>query len=131
MFLQINKNSENIRVLKIANTIKSILSDAFLKGKIKDKDLFDLKITITNVEVTKDLSIAKIYIYLYSSTEEKSQHILKVLNKKSFLLKNIIAKNMHIRSIPNLIFVLDNLYDRLEEANKLFNSINIPKDEPK
>ena len=34
MFLQINKNSDNIRVLKIANTIKSILSDAFLKGKI-------------------------------------------------------------------------------------------------
>jgi hypothetical protein len=53
MFLQINKNSDNIRVLKIANTIKSILSDAFLKGKIKSiKAEYDANRTVEKIHDT-------------------------------------------------------------------------------
>jgi len=79
-------------------------------------------ISVTHVNLTKDLSILKLYI---SHTEVHSdKEILKVCDSVKGKLKNAIAKNIRMRKIPELHFQIDNQLKEAERIDQLINSIS-------
>ncbi|MDD4013347.1 MAG: 30S ribosome-binding factor RbfA [Candidatus Omnitrophica bacterium] len=79
-------------------------------------------ITITGVEVTKDLSIAKIFYLYYGSAEEKV-FVGKALRKAAGFIRGRLAKKISIKSMPRLDFVEDRTEERQEEVERLFKLI--------
>jgi len=75
----------------------------------------DSFLSVMRVDVTNDLSYAKVYI---GSIEgyDKAKDACDVLKAASGFLKSCLAANMHIRKIPDLIFVAD---DSSEYAQKI------------
>ena len=70
-------------------------------------------ITITAVDVTRDLGHAKIYITVMGdNTEPVIQENLTVLNDAAGFLRMLLGKAMKLRTIPQLHFHYDSSIER-------------------
>ena len=94
-----------------------------LKEEIKDekKNI----VTVTDVDITNDLSFAKVYITVLDET--KKEEVLKVLNKASKFIEHELCKRVEVRKMPELKFLYD---DSIEYGNNIEQIIErINKDE--
>jgi len=113
------------RTDRVAEEIKDLLSDIIHK-ETRDAGLGI--ITITDVEVSRDLSHAKVFISLLddlinSDSQDKSSSTAKVkaLKERAPFLRSQLAKRMRIRKVPELKFIYD---DTLTKGNHLMGLIN-------
>ena len=87
---------------------------------------FDLKdpkvgfITITDAQVTNDLSYAKIFVSFLGANARKEAG-LKALERSKGYIRSELSKKMSTRKVPELIFVLD---ESLEKGNRIDTIIN-------
>ena len=71
--------------------------------EVKDEDL--KFITITKVDLSSDLSYAKVYFQTLNEDKEK---IIKEINNASGFIRNILMKRkIEIRTMPELKFIYD------------------------
>jgi ribosome-binding factor A len=106
-----------IRQNKVSRLLQREMGDIFQKeGK---NILPGSLITVTNVEVTADLSIAKVYItVLGKSTPTEALEIL--MTKKSELRHELSHKVKHqLRIVPELRFYIDESYDAMMHIEQL------------
>lgn len=122
-----NKATSN-RPDRVAKEIKVILSDIFAKSQIRDPLLFDKVILISEVFITNDLSLAKVYISPWSVDIDKKV-LIKTLNKLIPFFRHKITKALKIKVIPNLVFLMDDQFDKMDEAREMFKLIEEPKKE--
>ncbi len=110
------------RQLRVGETIKRALSD-ILKTKIHEQFLDKSSVIISEVRMTPDLRLA--YVYVFSLFNES-------LDKKVFLsnltgitpkIRNILAKQVKLRYLPELRFILDLSFEEASKINKILNKI--------
>ena len=107
---------------KMNNIIKRDLS-AILQTEVKDPSIGFC--TITGVETTSDLSIAKVYVSFLNKNRKKS---MEALERSKGFIRSLLAKRLTIRKCPELHFVLDN---SLEYGNKIESIIEELNDQQK
>jgi len=78
--------------------------------------------SITRVEVTKDLHYAKVYISVLGSDKEKNDTI-EGLTKASGYIRKQLGRELQIRYIPELHFILDTSIEYSIEIAKKINEI--------
>lgn len=97
---------------KIAGIIQKEVSE-IIQFQLKDPKIGF--ITITDVTLTNDLSIAKVYVsFLGQKAREEAG--MKALERSKGYIRSELAKRMTIRKVPQLIFLID---DSLEKGNKI------------
>ncbi|MEY8766062.1 MULTISPECIES: 30S ribosome-binding factor RbfA [Francisella] len=94
------------RVQRVASELQKVIS-LLLRTKIKDPKLATA--TITEIELSKDLSYAKVY-YTCLDTQE-AQYISKAFDKSKGFFRSSIAKSLNLRIVPNLKFIYDKSLD--------------------
>jgi ribosome-binding factor A len=117
-------NMAKIRNHRVAEQIKKEL------GSIIQREMKDPRIgfiTVTGVEVTNDLSQAKIYISVMGSLEQK-ENSLHALEKAQGFLRSEIGKRILLRHVPELIFKID---ESIEYGNRIESLITQLKQERK
>jgi len=77
-------------------------------------------ITVQDVVVSKDLSIAKIYVSSLDNTESV-EVILEVLTKASGFLRRALGKSLSLRKIPELRFFYDDTIVKARELSDLID----------
>jgi ribosome-binding factor A len=117
------KRMQTIRTKKVNSFLKEEISKLILNNKIKDPRV-DRLITITDVEVSKDLQYAKVFVS-YIGSEEKKASIISGLNHAAGFIQKVIGKNMHTRYTPRLTFYYDNSLERGFRITKKINEIGI------
>lgn len=90
----------------------------FLRKNISDPRL--TMVSITHTELSKDLSIAKVYWDTFDEThrEEMGEAILKTAGK----IRKLLGKVLTIRHIPEIQFVYNSQYESEREIEKLLNT---------
>lgn len=76
-------------------------------------------VTITGVEVTRDLEHAKVYFTVHQ-VEEKDE-VRKALYHASPFLRRQLAKTKTLRIMPSLDFIYDDTFERGQHINQLIN----------
>lgn len=102
-----------IRPNRVGEEIKKELVSLIRKG-IKDPRV-DTLVSITDVEVTGDLSYATVYISRFGS-EKQRQDALEGMKAASKYLRGELSKRLKLRVVPELIFKLD---DSLQYGAKI------------
>lgn len=92
-----------LRVEKVQEAIQHEISNMLLHD-VKDPRI--QFVTITGVELTDDMSIAKVYVSLYGP-EDKHEETWKALNKALGFMRSEIAKRIRLRFAPSLVLVKD------------------------
>lgn len=84
--------------------------------------------TVTNVAVSRDLRNATIYYALFNPSELES--VQSAFDRESKRLRfRVASKISHIKSIPELSFKYDNVYDRSIKLEAIFSKIKEDDDE--
>ncbi len=77
--------------------------------------------TITGVDVTSDLSYAKVYVSFLNKNTKKS---LEALEKSKGFIRSTLARRLTVRKCPELIFVLDTSLDYGNKIESIIEEIN-------
>ena len=88
------------------NRIESILLKEIsyiLANEVKDKDINF--VTVTAVDVTNDLSYAKVYVTVLE--DEKRETTMSALNDASGFIRSQLFDRVDMRNVPELTFVYD------------------------
>lgn len=91
---------------------------SILQGEIRKNNINNLVISVSKVNVTSDLSIAKVHLSIFPS--EKGSEILEAIKSNSPLIKHDLALRVknQLRKVPNLIFYIDDSLDYIEKIDK-------------
>lgn len=113
-----SKNSFS-RMDKICEAIHRELAKV-ISMEVKDPRLGF--VTISGVEVTKDLSLAKVMVTVLN--EEKSDESIKVLNGAAGFLRSRLAENTTMRKVPSLRFVFDKTSMQGHKIDAILDSLD-------
>ena len=122
---------ETPRQKKIGTVLQQEIA-ALLQTAIRKWNVSNLMISVTKVNVTSDLSIAKVYLSIFPNNLASSY--FENLKENKSQLRHDLSQKMknQLRRIPELHFYLDDSLDYIEaiekELNKGENPIKNPND---
>ena len=96
------------RTRRIGEQIRRELAQ-LLRDEIGDPRM--IMVSMTSVEVTRDLAYAKVYVTLLGDPTERAR-IVASLNHAAPLLRRELGRRMHIRTVPRLEFAYDEVVER-------------------
>ena len=107
---------ESTRQAKIARLLQKELSEIFRQETSKTHGVL---VSVSNVRVTPDLSIARAYISVFPST--KGEEILANINNAAKSIRYELAQRVRyqLRKTPELSFYLDDSLDYIEHIDNL------------
>jgi ribosome-binding factor A len=115
-----------LRPERVQEALRQEISKVTLE-EIKDPRIGFL--TITKVELTKDLRYAKVFFSVLGGAKEKAL-ALKGLNSAKGYIKGIVADRIKLRLVPDLSFRIDESIEHTEEIYALLRKVK-KKDEEK
>jgi len=118
----------NKRLNRISEEVKKVVSELIFNG-LKDPRVSNMT-TITNVEVTRDLRFAKIYVSVLGNKEEKENTISGLESAKGFIRKEI-GSRIDLRYAPEPLFYLDESIEQGIYMSKLIDDLNKNTNEQK
>lgn len=107
------------RSIKMAQFLKKELAE-LISYKVKDPRMGF--VTVTRVELTEDLSFARIYYSLLGDAREKKSSQV-ALNRAKGFLKRELAKHLNVRHMPDIDFVFDKSIEYSLHLEKVFEKI--------
>ncbi|MGZ8163050.1 MAG: 30S ribosome-binding factor RbfA [Methylobacter sp.] len=96
---------------------------------ILQRDIDDSRlgfITINEVEVTKDLALAKVYFTVLNVDEQGKQNNVKWLNELAPVIRHELAKRMRLRHISELRFYYDDSFETGMRVSELLSDVHKP-----
>lgn len=108
------------RINRISEEVKKVISEMIYNG-LKDPRISSM-ITVTSVEVTRDLSYANIYISVLGDKKAKEEALEGLSSAKGFIRKEIGSK-IDLRYVPEPIFHLDESIEKGMYMSKLIKEV--------
>ncbi len=108
---------------RLASLIEQVLSEV-IRNELKDPRVAGL-ISITRVELTPDARMAKVYVSVMGSEDER-RATFQALEHATGFLRTRLGEEMTIRHVPELHFVLDRSIERGDRVLAMLQSLQIP-----
>ena len=111
---------------RIAATIREVVSEV-IQRRVKDPRIGFA--SIVNVDVNKDLSLAKVYVSVLGSSEDKDK-TMEGFKSAQGLIRSEVSKALGIRYAPEISFILDEGIEHSMKVSKLLSEIKKDDSEP-
>lgn len=109
------------RTDRLNSLLKEVISEVIRKD-VRNPHVKEL-ITVTRVEITKDLHYAKVYISVIGTDAEKEETV-KALQTAAGFIALTSSKKVVMRYFPELTFKLDDSVDKHMRIEKLLGEIS-------
>lgn len=111
----------SIKMERLKDTFVEKISE-ILHDDIKDKDV--KFVTITEVRINNDLSVAKVF---FTSLEEDRKKVLESLNKASGFIRSRLCEKIQLRKMPEIHFLYDESVEYGQRIDDIIERINNEK----
>lgn len=120
---------ETNRQKKIGALLQQDLVD-ILQGEVRKNGISNLVISVSKVNVTSDLSIAKVFLSVFP--QDKAADLLVAIKSNTPLIKHDLAQRvkLQLRKVPNLIFYIDDSLDYIEKIDQALSGKENPVENP-
>lgn len=115
-----SRRSHSRRPDQVAETVRQAVTDALIRGEVRDPRVRLL--TVTDVRVTNDLSHARVLVAL-SGEEAERQRALEGLRSAAGFLRSKVARALTTRIVPELHFELDRGLEHAARINTLLREL--------
>lgn len=109
------------RTDRLNSLLKEVISEV-IKRDVRNPHIGPL-VTVTRVQITKDLHYAKVYISVIGSEQEKEETLRALQTAAGFIAVNSSHK-VTMRYFPALTFKLDDSVDKHMRIEKLLGEIS-------
>ena len=107
------------RTQRVGQLLKEEIS-RLIRREVKDTRVE--KVTVTDVEVTRDLKYADVYVQIRGDDETKAQ-VLEGLESAAGFIRTRLGRELHIRRIPEIRFEVDRSQERAARINQLLEQV--------
>ncbi|MBT4445478.1 MAG: 30S ribosome-binding factor RbfA [Waddliaceae bacterium] len=114
------------RINKINSLLKEVISDVITKN-VKHPLLSDKLLTITHVDVSKDLHHAKVYVSIIGDAEEKSMALEALTSAAGFIAVNS-SKKVSLHFFPELAFKIDDASEKHMHIDDIISKITAERE---
>ncbi len=121
------------RTKRLAEEIKKVVS-SLIRNDLKDPRISHMT-SITEVDVTRDLSYVTIYVSILGNDKEK-EDTMEGLTRASGFIRREIGREIKARHTPEVIFKLDEsiergiyMYNVITKVNKQDSSVHEPDED--
>ncbi|HET7649878.1 MAG TPA: 30S ribosome-binding factor RbfA [Gammaproteobacteria bacterium] len=111
------------RSSRVAGQLQRELSD-LIRREVKDPRVRN--VTVTKVDVTRDLSHAKVLVSVLGEGGPQPE-VLEALQHAAGYLRHLLGKSLKMRAIPELRFAQDDVLERAAHLTALINEANRDK----
>lgn len=114
------------RAQRVAQEIKKEIA-VILQREVKDPRIG--MVTVSDVELSKDLAYAKVYVtFLFDQDEEAIELAMQGIHDASGYMRSLLGKAMSLRIVPEIRFVYDHsLVDGMRMASLVTSAVNKDK----
>ena len=117
---------QSVRVLKVGERVRHILSELLARGEAHDDVLSATTISVTEVRMSPDLRNAKAYVKPLLGEEEAV--VLKALRTNTAFFQREVAKRLGLKFAPRLSFRADESFDEASRIEQLLNDPKVARD---
>lgn len=120
---------ESQRQKKIASVLQRDLVEV-LQGAATQGGMKGILISVTKVNVTVDLSIAKVYLSIFPIVN--GTELLEGIKSNAPLIKHELSQRTkhQLRRMPQLIFYIDDSLEYIDQIDKSLKGIENPIENP-
>jgi ribosome-binding factor A len=108
------------RAERVADQIRIEVADILLR-KIRDPRV--RSVTVTDVELTNDLRIARVFVTALSS-EAETKDVFAGLSKASGFIRSELGRRLSLRYLPEVVFMRDLSGPRGDRVLQLLDEIH-------
>ena len=123
---------------RLGSQVREVIAQVLL---FEAKDPTLAQVNVTDVELTGDLGLAKVYYYAHNLSERERERLGQALERAKGFLRRRIGQEIHARITPELVFYYDDSIERgasIEAAirqaraqdERLASEFGSPADEP-
>jgi len=122
------KNSQ--RQLRVSEHLKRALSEILQPYVFKSVNNNFFSITISEVNISIDLKIAKIFVIPFSqnSLTISDEEVLEALDIENQTIRKKLGSNIGLRFTPRLYFKIDSLASEAKKIDDLFKNPKVAQD---
>ena len=110
------------RQLRVGEMIKQSISMIFIRNEAKVPNLETNTITVTEVRMSQDLKIAKVYIMPLGG--KNADEVISKIKEYSFLIRKILSQKIVMKFLPKLLFKKDESFEYAERIENLIKQTN-------
>ena len=114
------------RQLRVGELIRRRLSDVLTQGDIHDPDLNRMSITVGEVRCSPDLKVATAYVLPLGG--QRADDAIDALRRNKSEIRRVVAKGLALKFSPEIRFAVDETYDRLDDARRMFADETVRRD---
>jgi len=107
------------RTRRIAEQLQRELAQ-LIREEVKDPRLG--MVTVVDVEVSRDLSHARVFVTLLTGDEEARMTSVAILNDAAGMLRKFLGRRLRLRTIPQLHFHYDQSIEKGAELSALIDA---------
>ena len=114
------------RQLRVGELIRRTLSEVLLRDELHDPDLTRLSLTVGEVRVTPDLSIATCFVLPLGGKGQDDA--IAILARHKGDLRRIIGRKAKLKHAPDLRFRIDTTFDQMDATRTMLSDERVAAD---
>ncbi|MBO9476476.1 30S ribosome-binding factor RbfA [Shimia sp. R11_0] len=114
------------RQLRVGELIRRTLSEVLLRDELHDPDITRLSLTVGEVRVTPDLSIATVFVLPLGG--DKQEEAIALLARHKGELRRIIGRKAKLKHAPDLRFRIDTTFDQMDATRRMLSDERVQAD---
>jgi ribosome-binding factor A len=114
------------RPLRVGEALRHALSEILMRGDVRDPELREASITVSEVRVSPDLRNATVYIMPLGGTDAAG--VLAALRRAAPYLRSRVAQAVRLRFAPALKFEVDTSFEHAAHIEALLHSDAVARD---
>ena len=116
----------SVRLLRVGEQVRHILSELLQRGDVHDDVLQSHLVSVTEVRMSPDLRHATVFVKPLLGQDEDD--VLKALRTHTAFLQREVAKRVRIKYAAKLKFIADESFDEGTHIDRLLRSEKVAQD---
>ncbi|TKD51724.1 30S ribosome-binding factor RbfA [Sphingomonas baiyangensis] len=118
--------TRSVRVLRVGEQVRHILSDILMRGDVHDATLAAHMVSITEVRMSPDLRHATVFVKPLLGHDEEA--VLKALRTNTAYLQREVAARVRLKYAARLKFLPDESFDEGSRIDALLRDPKVARD---
>ena len=126
MHRQETAEGRSVRLLRIGEQVRHVLSELLARGDVHDDTLQSHLVSITEVRLSPDLRHATVFVKPLLGQDEEA--VLKALRTNTAFLQREVAGRVRTKYAAKLKFLADESFDESSHIDQLLRAPKVARD---
>lgn len=121
------KKGPSQRQLRVGEELRHALTRILQRGGLRDPDLVDASITVTEVRVSPDLRNATAFVTPFGGGDAET--LARACRRAASYFRHEIAREVDLRLVPTITFQPDRTFDQANRIDTLLQNVKPPPED--